>query len=238
MHHSQRGLGSKRNFADTDSGINFYLGLHVAIKVRVSEEPIQFFIFLACITKLDLIISLDTSSSFSNVYIEGILEFTKGLIRTLNVGSDRTRIGVQTFGNTPSLDISVDEFGVNSAVIDALTVRPTRGATNIVSALRQLQEVMMTSSRPDARKVIVIITDGRTGKIEDTIQQAAVLKNNHVTILPISVAVKDYNDLKEVESLSSSPSSANFINATDIKALKTNFYQYIDVILPAICNSE
>ena len=110
-----------------------------------------------------------------------------------------------------------------------------RGTTNTFEAIRYAREVMFTpqnGDRPNERNVIVIITDGESVNRTATLQQAQQAKAEGIHI--IALAVGNWQDKYEINSMASYPSRVNAIYGSNF----TLIAQYAVDIQYLVCDSE
>ena len=106
---------------------------------------------------VDSMIVLDISGSIGQggVLDEGILS-AKEVIDRLDPNVDR--VGLSLFAENATLQIGLtNDFDAVKAYIDAVT---TESWTNVGDGILKAREELVSNGRPDARKDIVIITDG------------------------------------------------------------------------------
>ncbi|KAL5019862.1 hypothetical protein ScPMuIL_002754 [Solemya velum] len=162
----------------------------------------------------DLVFVLDSSSSIWPPHYYKQLEFAQNVISEFDVGPEKTqtRIGVLTFSDSHQLHFNLDQNLDKSMAMAAIMKTPYRsGGTNTADALWYLGEHMFsvkTGSRPNAKHIAVVITDGESHNPEATQIAAEAAKKKGIQIFAIGVG--DAADLDELEAIASTPSE-NFV---------------------------
>ncbi|KAL5004050.1 hypothetical protein ScPMuIL_017506 [Solemya velum] len=160
----------------------------------------------------DIVFVLDSSSSIWRPDYHKQLEFAKNLTSEFDVGSEKTRIGVLTFSDTHQLHFNLDQNLDESRAMAAIMKTPyLTGVTNTADALLYLGEHMFsakTGSRPNAKHIAVVITDGESQNPKATKIAADEAKKKGIQIFAIGVG--DSADQDELEAIASTPSE-NFV---------------------------
>jgi len=111
---------------------------------------------------------------------------------------DMFRVGVVVFGRDTDAPISIQQNKNNNVQTDVARLIPEFGVPDLDSALSEARRVFKTSGRPDARKVIVVISDsGSDSSHGDVKAEADRLKEDDIML--ISVVIGKDADPKELE---------------------------------------
>lgn len=119
-----------------------------------------------CPNTLDIVIAIDSSESVQAVW-NNIIDDAQGFIRNFQVADHLTRIGIVDFSAVANvyspLDSNNTVEGANR-VLEKLRSRPQNGETWVELGLDRASEVFDTATppRPNARKILVMYTDGET----------------------------------------------------------------------------
>lgn len=124
---------------------------------------------------------------------------------------DRLRYGIISYGSTPRIELTLRN-SVNSDVtqqVDAI-LRP--GGTPDLARALQLGEQLLSSARPNVQKVLVIITDVKSGSSLSQVKLAAKsLDNKDIRVFAVAVG----SELDSTELSTASGSSKNIINSSN-----------------------
>lgn len=194
-------------------------------------------IFSACPTVADVIISLDSSSSVGPGFND-LMDFEKGLVESLPFDTDSgIRFGVQSYADEAKAEIHLNQFTNRKDLINSISFKEMTGSTNTAVALRHLREVMFTEEhgdRPDARNIVILLTDGRSNDRGATWDEAVLLRNDDVTIITVGFEIQGDYDLREMKGITSNPDELNFFNVNS----SLNVRQVAEDIMYAVCTSE
>ncbi|KAK7480284.1 hypothetical protein BaRGS_00028452, partial [Batillaria attramentaria] len=153
---------------------------------------------------LDLAFIMDTSSSISQQDFEAAKQFIVNTTSIFDV-TGRTRVALITYSTTATIRINWGQYrshvSLNHA-INALDYTP--GGTETAKALNLAREQLFSRARPNAVKVLVLVTDGQSHDTIDT-NNAARLVHQEGDILVLAVGVGDLVELDELHNIASSP---------------------------------
>jgi len=184
-------LTASRTFIDfapqTISDVIFTWPEPIATTVRSCEVP------------TDVILAIDLSGSMNNlggVPAEPIASVKKAAEAFVNRLGNRDRVGVVTFATKAKMEVPLSNNPASVAtLISQLTIQPEeeQGSTNSGDALKlALQEFNTDRHNPDARKVLVMLTDGLTNEPEPepeayALEQARALVDDQTQIFTIGL---------------------------------------------------
>lgn len=167
--------------------------------------------------KVDLGILIDGSASvqfYGKDNFQIIKDSIKTFIRTFNVSSDLTRVGVIVYSTNATVVFKLDSYTTQSDVEQAIdNIRYPAGGTYTGKALTKASEDLFdpSSARPgNVSKILVVLTDGVS--TDDVTQPAALLKN--INVVPYVVGIGSNYDLSQLEQIA--------VNATDL-VFRTEF---------------
>ncbi|CAM2698421.1 unnamed protein product [Rotaria socialis] len=180
--------------------------------------------------KMDLGIVLDASGSVGESNYQLQLNFTKDLIQRVNVGSNKTRVGIINY----STDIqTLTWLNKDYSLVDKLrlvnqAVYYGQGTRTSI-ALQQADEVFSyksgrRKSEEGVTPVIFVITDGASDNETLTIQAANVLKQKGIIL--VSVGVGNGPKLSELHAICSLPIHENYFVISNYTALEQKLNQF------------
>ena len=115
-------------------------------------------------------------------------------------GLDKIRYGLIVFGDTASIKIQFGDFSNIDNMLRYLNILPKkRSGAALDEALEEAERLFLSSgARPNAKKVLVVITDLASGKTPSQVSEAAKpLQDKGVKI--VAVAIGKEADPKELE---------------------------------------
>ncbi|KAH9492890.1 hypothetical protein Btru_032555 [Bulinus truncatus] len=159
----------------------------------------------ACSIKMDLIFLLDSSSSIGYTNFQEQLKFAADITQKFKVGSDEVRFAAVTYGSEVNVLFHLDTYNEHNRIYQHITnATYLSSSTNTAEALRYVTDYDMFGAthkgRSDAKKVIVVMTDGQSDHPVATASQAKYLRERGITIL--TVGVGSLLDVDELISLS------------------------------------
>jgi hypothetical protein len=180
--------------------------------------------------KMDLGFVLDASGSVgaSNYALQ--LNFTKDLLRRVNVGPNKTHVGIINYS-----DVAQTLTWLNTEYVLGQKLQRVDQATYYASstetalALQQADTVFSYArgrrqSEEGVTPVIFVITDGVSNNQQATIQAANVLKQKNIVL--VSVGVGAGPNLAELHAICSPPASENYFAMSNYNALDQKLNQF------------
>ena len=80
--------------------------------------------FLGCRSvKYDVVFNVDSSASVGDSDFDKVRQWISNLVKTFEIGSDATRVGIIVFSDEPKLDIKLDTFFDKTALLTAIKGR-------------------------------------------------------------------------------------------------------------------
>ena len=103
-------------------------------------------------------------------------------------GVGKIQFGVVVFGNTPTVVVSFTQ-PVNDEQLKNIIQNTTinREGSNLESALGEVRNLFQLSPRPDAKRVLVLVTDEQSdSSLEDVKDSAEGLWRSRIKIIPVA----------------------------------------------------
>lgn len=160
-----------------------------------------------CNTSLDLAFLLDDSSSIPDQDWTRLLNFVKSVIDSLAIGQNSVRVAIVRYSTTADVVFPLTRFYTANAMKNAIdNIAFNGGSTNLADALRiVLSDVYQVSPRPFAQKSVVLITDGRSNRQEESVIQANYVKSAGIKIVAVGVVPSGvsvgFGELQEIASV-------------------------------------
>lgn len=179
----------------------------------------------------DVLFLLDSSGSVPSYEHSRMLTFLSEVLLPFSLGEDQVRVGLLQVGTKPRLEFGFDAHLTQGGLQEAMrNVRPLRGDTNTVEALRMAKEWVLKPGAADGARaglprVLVWLTDGV--KPGDVIGPMAELRDEGVAVLLVSTGHGNYQVLRQVVS----PPIENHLYFVDIDDLSIITDDFRDAII-------
>ena len=170
------------------------------------------FLFLVIVEpippEVDVGFIISAGSTDATAILQQIKDVIKSFINKYSL--DRLRYGIISYGSTPRIDLTLRD-SLNRDVtqqVDAI-VRP--GGTPDLARALQLGEQLLSSARPNVQKVLVIITDVKSGSSLSQVKLAVKsLDNKDIRVFAVAIG----NEVDSTELSTATGSSKNIINSS------------------------
>ncbi|KAM9856374.1 von Willebrand factor A domain-containing protein 1 [Aulostomus maculatus] len=184
----------------------------------------------------DVLFLLDSSGSVSSYEHSRMLTFLSELLLPFSLGEDQVRVGVLQVGTRPRLEFGFDTYSTQNGLQGALrSIKPLRGDTNTVEALRMAKDRVLRpgaadGTRPGLPRVLVWLTDGV--KPGDVVGPMDELREEGVAVLVVSTGHGNYQVLRKVVS---APAEEHlyFVDIDDMRIITEDLRQAIIEIIRA-----
>ncbi len=150
------------------------------------------------IPKYDVYLIIDTSGSMND---QGKLENAKDAANKFidSMDSNVNQIGLAVFADHANILSKTNEPVNLKNKIQSLRAD---GATAMGDAIKIVSETLQSEGRPDASKIILLLTDGMTTAGIDPIQATTIAKQNDVTIFTVGYGYDaDANTLNTIATM-------------------------------------
>uniref|UniRef100_A0A672ZZT0 Integrin, alpha 2 (CD49B, alpha 2 subunit of VLA-2 receptor), tandem duplicate 2 n=1 Tax=Sphaeramia orbicularis TaxID=375764 RepID=A0A672ZZT0_9TELE len=200
---------------------DFYPGICAKMSPLFQPQP-AFSPAVQC--PMDIVIILDGSNS---IYPwEPMTEFLKKLIPSLEIGPSNTQVSVIQYAVDARFEFTLHQYRTkNEAVAAASRITQMYGhSTNTFQAI----QYAINGGRPDAAKVMVVVTDGESH--DNAFRDTVIAECEKEGITRFGIAVLGYysrnkintdNLIKEIKSIASLPTEKFFFNVSEEAALST-----------------
>ncbi|XP_068567699.1 collagen alpha-6(VI) chain [Cebidichthys violaceus] len=184
-------------------------------------------------TLADIVFLVDGSTSIGNSNFQEVRSFLRSLIKVLDIGPDKVRIGLAQYSDETVQEFLLKDHTNKKSLLTAVEKLPYRkGGTKTGEAIEFLLENYFTEdagSRAKQRvpQIAVVITDGDSQ--DNVTASAQLLRQHRVIVFGIGVGAANQ---KTMESITNRPperflSSIN--NYQDLKTLKDRLLQTVCV---------
>ncbi|XP_061897868.1 collagen alpha-1(XII) chain-like isoform X2 [Entelurus aequoreus] len=198
-------------------------------------EPLPFQIpDVTCKTsaQADIILLVDGSWSIGRLNFKTIRAFIGRMVGVFDIGPNRVQIGLAQYSGDPKTEWHLNAHTTRDSLLDAVANLPYKGGnTKTGLALDYLLQNNFKENvgmRPSARKIGVLITDGKSQ--DDVITNSLRLRDEGIELYAIGVKNADENELR---SIATDPDDIHMYNVADFSFL----LDVVDSISDNICNS-
>ncbi|XP_033748529.1 uncharacterized protein LOC117333372 [Pecten maximus] len=180
----------------------------------------------SCMQKADIVFLADSSGSVGALNFVKILVFMTTLVNRLDIGPDRVRVGLVTFGYGTQFQFHLDTYNTSSNITHAIdqVVYDQGSQTQTHLGLMYVRLNMFTQekTRPGIQKLLFVITDGKSSDTNATIHEADALRAAGVEIVAVAIGLID---LTEVNAIADDPDEFHSFatdNFDDLNFMSTN----------------
>ena len=154
-----------------------------------------------------------------------MLDFTKGICRSLSIANQRTRVGLLTFGNDATTEFHLNTYTTLAGILAAIDrIQWKDQNTYTHHALRVMREEMFTKqngSRDGVPHIAIVMTDGMSSPeiAKYTAPEAKKAREANITIFVIGVGTEV--SMSELKDIASSPPDQYIFRVENFGVLNT-----------------
>ena len=173
------------------------------------DVSILFFPVVKCSEEADLAFVVDTSGSINEENFKKQKDFVKALASSFDPSSTEHQLGLISYSTNAQMEVSFKNKTNRKQFEEAVDrVLHIKGRTRLDKALKLASAQLFTASggtRPDKRKIMIILTDGRQSQDPDTVAlQDAILPLKELGVKIYAVAIGSEVDLDELHQMTDS----------------------------------
>ncbi|XP_060708446.1 vitrin isoform X2 [Hemiscyllium ocellatum] len=180
-----------------------------------------------CLNSADIGFVVDGSSSVGTGNFRTVLQFVANISWEFEISDTATRVGVVQYTYEQRLEFGFDKHSTKEALTTAITdIRYWSGGTSTGEAVSYALKHLFSNSKPNKRKLMIVITDGRS--YDDVREPARVAHSNGVIAYAVGIA---WAAMDELEYIASDPKKDHsfFVDEFD------NLFQFVPRIVHNIC---
>ncbi|NXM49778.1 VITRN protein, partial [Gymnorhina tibicen] len=180
-----------------------------------------------CLNSADIGFVIDGSSSVGTGNFRTVLQFVANISKEFEISDTDTRIGAVQYTYEQRLEFSFDKHSTKQDVLNAIKrISYWSGGTSTGAAISYASEQLFSKSKPNKRKIMILITDGRS--YDDVSMPAMAAHQNGVIAYSVGVA---WAAPDELEAIASDPAKEHsfFVDEFD------NLYRYVNQLIQNIC---
>uniref|UniRef100_A0A8C5F6H0 VWFA domain-containing protein n=1 Tax=Gadus morhua TaxID=8049 RepID=A0A8C5F6H0_GADMO len=170
----------------------------------------------------DVVFIVDESERIEAADFQLVLSFLHNMVESLDVQTNRVRVGIVTYSDNPAVQVYLDTFDNKNEILQFIKMLHYHGGGNKTGlALKFARENVFVKQRggrksQGVQQVAVVIT---YGKSQDEVEkEAADLRRDGVTIY--AIGIKDADETQLVQ-IASHPSTKHVYNVDSFVRLKT-----------------
>ncbi|XP_027537406.1 vitrin isoform X4 [Neopelma chrysocephalum] len=180
-----------------------------------------------CLNSADIGFVIDGSSSVGTSNFRTVLQFVANISKEFEISDTDTRVGAVQYTYEQRLEFSFDKYSTKEDVLSAIKrISYWSGGTSTGAAISYASEQLFSKSKPNKRKIMILITDGRS--YDDVSMPAMEAHRNGVIAYSIGVA---WAAPDELEAIATDPHKEHsfFVDEFD------NLYRYVNQLIQNIC---
>ncbi|NXM05589.1 VITRN protein, partial [Tyrannus savana] len=180
-----------------------------------------------CLNSADIGFVIDGSSSVGTSNFRTVLQFVANISKEFEISDTDTRVGAVQYTYEQRLEFSFDKYSTKEDVLSAIKrISYWSGGTSTGAAISYASEQLFSKSKPNKRKIMILITDGRS--YDDVSMPAMEAHRNGVIAYSIGVA---WAAPDELEAIATDPVKEHsfFVDEFD------NLYRYVNQLIQNIC---
>ncbi|XP_011614348.2 collagen alpha-1(XII) chain isoform X2 [Takifugu rubripes] len=205
-------------------------------KTTLSDDPDTEFppSEVTCKTKAqaDIVLLVDGSWSIGRLNFKTIRAFIARMVGVFDIGPDKVQVGLAQYSGDPKTEWHLNAHPTRKSLLDAVANLPYKGGNTMTGmALNYILQNNFKENvgmRPNARKIGVLITDGKSQ--DDVHLRAQSLRNENIELYAVGIKNAEENELR---SIASDPDSIHMYNVADFSFL----LDIVDNLTDNLCNS-
>ncbi|XP_040467401.1 vitrin isoform X3 [Falco naumanni] len=180
-----------------------------------------------CLNSADIGFVIDGSSSVGTSNFRTVLQFVANISKEFEISDTDTRIGAVQYTYEQRLEFSFDKYSTKQDVLSAIKrISYWSGGTSTGAAISYASEQLFSKSKPNKRKIMILITDGRS--YDDVRVPAMAAHQNGVIAYSVGIA---WAAQDELEAIATDPDKEHsfFVDEFD------NLYRFVNQLIQNIC---
>ncbi|XP_046559879.1 uncharacterized protein LOC124268905 [Haliotis rubra] len=182
-----------------------------------------------CKTQLDLAFILDGSGSVSTADFNRTIEFVRNVTEKLTISRNEVKVSTVEYGSSVGDDIKFRDFASKSSLVSAIgRISKSDSGTNTAAAILHTVDVLFSpaaGARPNAKRVAILLTDGRSNSKTATISAAQKAKAEGITMISVGIGNADVSELRGV---ATQPYCTHVIMLSSFREIDSLLYQLKD----------
>ncbi|NXL30007.1 VITRN protein, partial [Glaucidium brasilianum] len=206
-----------------------WFSLHKVVQPLVKRvcDTDQLVCSKTCLNSADIGFVIDGSSSVGTSNFRTVLQFVANISKEFEISDTDTRIGAVQYTYEQRLEFNFDKYSTKQDVLSAIKrISYWSGGTSTGAAISYASEQLFSTSKPNKRKIMILITDGRS--YDDVRVPAMAAHQNGVIAYSIGVA---WAAQDELEAIATDPDKEHsfFVDEFD------HLYRFVNQLIQNIC---
>nr|XP_013799415.1 PREDICTED: vitrin isoform X4 [Apteryx mantelli mantelli] len=206
-----------------------WFSLHKAVQPLVKRvcDTNRLVCSKTCLNSADIGFVIDGSSSVGTDNFRTVLQFVANISKEFEISDTDTRIGAVQYTYEQRLEFGFDKYSSKQDILSAIKrISYWSGGTSTGAAISYASEQLFNKSKPNKRKIMIVITDGRS--YDDVRVPAMTAHQNGVIAYSIGIA---WAAQDELEAIATDPDKEHsfFVDEFD------NLYQFVNQLIQNIC---
>ncbi|NWJ06809.1 VITRN protein, partial [Crypturellus undulatus] len=206
-----------------------WFSLHKAVQPLVKRvcDTERLVCSKTCLNSADVGFVIDGSSSVGTGNFRTVLQFVANISKEFEISDTDTRIGAVQYTYEQRLEFGFDKYSSKQDVLSAIKrINYWSGGTSTGAAISYTLEHLFNRSKPNKRKIMILITDGRS--YDDVRVPAMTAHQNGVIAYSIGIA---WAAQDELEAIATDPDKEHsfFVDEFD------HLYQFVNQLIQNIC---
>ncbi|KAL4641372.1 vitrin isoform X6 [Arapaima gigas] len=180
-----------------------------------------------CLNANDIAFVIDGSSSVGTANFRTVLQFVANVTREFEISDTDTRVGAVQYTYEQRLEFAFGQHSSKAELLGAIKrINYWSGGTSTGAAITFTAEQLFSKSKPNKRKIMIVITDGRS--YDDVRAPALAVQRSGVIAYSIGIA---WAAQEELEYIATDPDKEHsfFVDEFD------NLYKFVPKIIHNIC---
>ncbi|XP_035848053.1 vitrin isoform X13 [Sander lucioperca] len=180
-----------------------------------------------CLNANDIAFVIDGSSSVGTGNFRTVLQFVANITREFEISDTDTRVGAVQYTYEQRLEFGFGQYNNKAELLNAIKrINYWSGGTSTGAAITYAAEQLFSKSKPNKRKIMIVITDGRS--YDDVRAPALAVHRQGVIAYSIGIA---WAAQDELEYIATDPDKEHsfFVDEFD------NLYKFVPKIIHNIC---
>lgn len=180
-----------------------------------------------CLNANDIAFVIDGSSSVGTGNFRTVLQFVANVTREFEISDTDTRVGAVQYTYEQRLEFAFGQYNNKAELLNAIKrINYWSGGTSTGAAITYAAEQLFSKSKPNKRKIMIVITDGRS--YDDVRAPSLAVHRQGVIAYSIGIA---WAAQDELEYIATDPDKEHsfFVDEFD------NLYKYVPKIIQNIC---
>ncbi|XP_024916836.1 vitrin isoform X2 [Cynoglossus semilaevis] len=180
-----------------------------------------------CLNANDIAFVIDGSSSVGTGNFRTVLHFVANVTREFEISDTDTRVGAVQYTYEQRLEFAFGQYNDKSELLNAIKrINYWSGGTSTGAAITYAAEQLFSKSKPNKRKIMIVITDGRS--YDDVRAPSLAVHQQGVIAYSIGIA---WAAQDELDYIATDPDKEHSFFVDEFDSL----YKYVPKIIHNIC---